>query len=96
MPAMPLPTPVPARVPVLALTMSAALPAEGVFRTTAAIDKRGHEIQVMWKRSESTFASVRERAEEMASARDGARILGTEIFRRGRWRVVAMGDNVPA
>jgi len=78
-----------------ALSVAATTPSEGTLRTTVELNGKGQCIQVLWNRSDSSFGEVKEKAETKADVRHGAKVLGTERLIRGRWRVVAMGDNCP-
>jgi ribosomal silencing factor RsfS len=78
-----------------ALTVAAAAPHEGLYRTVAEVNDMGDTIGVCWVPRETQYAQVRDALESRADARHGARILGTEVFTRGRWRVVQVGDECP-
>jgi hypothetical protein len=77
-----------------ALTVAAATRHEGVHRTIAEVSK-DVMLSVYWLPYETRYMQVRDTLESYADARHGARILGTEVFTRGRWRVVQVGDECP-
>jgi hypothetical protein len=78
-----------------AMTVAASTPHEGLYRTIAEVNDKGATIGICWVPRETRYMQVREKLESKADARHGARILGTEVFTRGRWRVVQVGDECP-
>lgn len=78
-----------------ALTVAAAVPKEGTMRTTIELGRTGNAIQLLWDKKDISFYEVKQQAYAKAPAREGIAVLGTEVFTKGRWRVVAVGDNTP-